>query len=278
MVPRSGLDAEGDQVGADFRLGARTGAWSARRYSGSFGCGLTLVGMLVFGAFLPFLPYPAPGRAIAAFSYLGLLALAALLLSAPGRSWKERLFLYTGGIAQFTQRQSEPAVVHWADLATMSLKVVSGYEGDSISSCILRDRAGNTLTVDSRLGGAVDTVTAAVDQLLAYRLAPTLQARYDAGEPLTFGRISVDQSGISSPEGAAGKPWSIHWRDISQVELQMYGHRLTISYSKWRTRKVSLDGAPNDFLARYLLCHAAARAGVAVTGQAPDLRQIARGS
>ena len=42
VVPRSGLDAEGDQAGADFRLGERTGAWSARRYSGRFGCGLTL--------------------------------------------------------------------------------------------------------------------------------------------------------------------------------------------------------------------------------------------
>ena len=266
VVPRSGLDAEGDRVGADFRLGERTGAWSARRYSGSFGCGLTLAVMLAVTVFVPFLPYPWPGRVIAVFSYLGLLALMALLLAVPNRSWKERVFLYAGGIAQFTRRQTEPTVVRWADLATMNVKVVSGYEGDYIASCVLRDRVGNTLTVENRLGDACDKVTAAVDRLLAYRLAPTLQARYDAGEPVTFGRITVDQSGISSPEGTAAKPWSIDWRDISEIELLMYGHRMTITHHKWRTRKVALDGAPNDFLARYVIGYAASRAWVRITG------------
>jgi hypothetical protein len=266
VVPRSGLDAEGDQVGADFRLGERTGAWSARRYSGAFGCGTTLTGILVFSAFVPFLPFPAPGRPIAIFSYLGLLALDVLLLAAPGRSWKERVFLYADGIAQFNRGETEPTVLRWADLATMSLKVVSGYEGDSLTACILRDRTGNSVTVESRLGDACDKVVAAVDRLLAYRLAPTLQARYDAGEPVTFGRVTVDQSGISSPEGAAGKPWSIHWRDISEIELLMYGHRIAISHDKGRTRRVSLDGAPNDFLARYVIGYAASRTGVRITG------------
>jgi hypothetical protein len=267
VVPRSGLDAEGDQVGADFRLGERTGGWRARRYSGSFGCGMTLAVMLAVFAFILFVPFPWPGRPIAVFSYLGLLALAVLLLAAPGRSWKERVFLYTDGIAQFTRRQSEPTVVRWADLATMSLKVVSGYEGDYIGSCILRDRVGNTLTVESRLGDACDKVTAAADRLLAYRLAPALQARYDAGEPVTFGRVTVDHGGISSPEGAAARPWSINWRDISEIELLMYGHRITITHHKWRTRKVSLDGAPNDFLARYVIGYAASRTGVRITGR-----------
>lgn len=266
VVPRSGLDAEGDRVGADFRLGERAGAWTARRYSGGFGCGMTLAVMLAVFAFIPFLPYPWPGRPVAVFSYLGLLALAVLLLAAPGRSWKERVFLYADGIAQFTHRQPEPTVVRWADLATMSLKVTSGYEGDYIATCILRDRVGNTLTVENRLGDACDKVTAAVDRLLAYRLAPTLQARYDAGEPVTFGRVTVDQSGISSPEGTTGKPWSIHWRDISDIELLMYGHRVTITQHKGRTKRVSLDGAPNDCLARYVIGYAASRTGVRITG------------
>jgi hypothetical protein len=227
---------------------------------------MTLVVLLAVGAFLPFLPYPSPGRPIAAFSYIGLLALAVLLVAAPGRSWKERVFLYADGVAQFTNRASEPTVLRWADLATLSLKVVSGYEGDYISSCILRDRVGNTVTVESRLGGACDKVTAAAERLLAYRLAPTLQARYDAGEPITFGRITIDQSGISSPEGTTGKPWSVAWRDISEIELLMYGHRMAISHQKWRTRRVSLDGAPNDFLARYVIGYAASRTGVRITG------------
>jgi hypothetical protein len=212
------------------------------------------------------LPIAPPGRPIAVFGYIGLLALGVLMLAAPGRSWKERVFLYADGIAQFTRRQAEPTVVRWADLATMSLKVSSGYEGDYIAACILRDRVGNTLTVENRLGDACDKVTVAVDRLLAYRLASPLQARYDAGEPVTFGRITVDQSGISSPEAATGKPWSIHWRDISEIELLMYGHRMTISYGKGRTRRVPLDGAPNDFLARYVIGYAASRTGVRITG------------
>jgi hypothetical protein len=63
-------------------------------------------------------------------------------------------------------------------------------------------------------------------------------------------------------------PWSILWRDISEIEMLMYGHRMSISYRKWRTKKISLDGAPNDFLARYVIGYAASRTGVHITGGA----------
>jgi hypothetical protein len=275
MVPQSELDAEGDRVGLDFRLGQRTGAWSARRYSGSFGCGMTLAVMLALATFLLFLPYPAPGRTIAILSYLALAALAALMLAVPSRTWKERLFVYAGGIAQFTGRESEPAVLRWPDLATVSVQVVTGYEGDSLSSCVLRDRAGTTLTVENRYGDACDRILVLADRALAARLAGTLIARFDAGEPVTFGRLTIDQAGISSPGDGSGKAWSAYWRDTREIEITKWGHRLAVKPARGPDRQVKLDGAPNDLMARYVLWHAAARAGVAVTGDPPDLGQAA---
>ncbi len=190
-----------------------------------------------------------------------------MLLAAPGRSWKELLFTYTDGIAQFTGGEPEPTVLRWADLATISLNIVSGYEGDSLSSCVLRDRAGASVTVETRYGEACDKVVRIADRLLAPRLARTLIARYDAGEPVTFGRLSVDQAGISSPGGGSDKPWSAAWRDTRTIEISFWAHRLTITPRTRAPRNVKLDSAPNDLLARYVIAHAAARAGV--TGDVP---------
>jgi hypothetical protein len=53
------------------------------------------------------------------------------------------------------------------------------------------------------------------------------------------------------------------------IETTMYGQRVTVTQGTWRKRRIELDGAPNSFLARYLIGHAAARAGVAATSDPP---------
>jgi hypothetical protein len=101
--------------------------------------------------------------------------------------------------------------------------------------------------------------------VLSARLVPTLIARYDAGEPVTFGHIIVDRTGISCPSGAPKAPWSAFWRDTRSVGMEMHGHRMTIRPHSGRVRSVSLDGAPNDFLIVSVIAHAARLAGVDVS-------------
>jgi hypothetical protein len=263
-IQQAELNAEGDRVSADFGLGQRTGAWSRRKRSASFGCGCALLFVLSCVGFLPFIPTPAPWHQVI-WGVCGATLLLAILLMARSRSWQERLFQYDQGIAEFAGREPEPTVLRWADLAALSLRVVTSYESHSLMSCVLRDSAGRTITVESGYGLACESIAAAAERMLGQRLAPTLIARCGAGEPVTFGHIIVDRAGISCPGDGSAKPWNAYWRDTRSIEMLMHAHRLTITPHSGRARSVSLDGAPNDFLAGYVIAHAAGQAGVVVT-------------
>ena len=149
-------------------------------------------------------------------------------------------------------------MLRWADLASLSLNVVTSYESHSLMSCVLRDSAGRTITVESGWGLACEDITPVAAQVLASRLAPTLIARYDAGE-----RSLSAMSSLTGPDELPGsaKPWNAYWRDTRSIEMLMHAHRLTITPQSGRARPVSLDGAPNDFLAGYVIAHAAGQAG-----------------
>jgi hypothetical protein len=225
---------------------------------------------------IPFLPLGGPGSVVAAGTLGGFAVLAIRLMSHSQAHWWDRLFLYSGGIAQFAGRQAEPAVLRWADLAEISVQVVTGYEGDALTQCELRDSAGTTMTVSvNRYGDACEKAIAVAGRLLAGRLAGTLIARFDAGEMLTFGDLSVDRVGIRVQRGGKAAALWFAWRDTRAIDMTFYAHRLTITPRKGPARNVKLNGAPNDILAWYVLAHAAARAGVTVTGAPPELGQAA---
>lgn len=265
------LNAEGDLAGADFRLGERAGAWSARRHSGRWGCGLTLLIAAIMTSWIPFLPLGGPGHLVAGGVIAGLAVLAISLMSDRQAHWWDRLFLYSGGIAQFTDSRPEPAVLRWADLAQLTVEVVTGYEGDALTSCELRDSAGTTMTVPaSRYGDACEKVIGVAGRLLAARLAGPLIARFDAGEMLTFGDLFIDSVGIRARRGAKAAAWWFAWRDTRAIDMTFFAHRLTITPRKGPPREVKLNGEPNDILAWYVIAHAAARTGVAVTGGPAD--------
>jgi hypothetical protein len=262
QIERSDLEAEGDRVGADFRLGQRTGAWARRRHPESWGCGVALLFFLIVTGFVLFTPIPEPARGILA-AVFGVLALTAVLLMVAGRrSWQERLFQYDQGIAQFLNQEPEPTVMRWTDMASLSLRVVTSYESHTLMSCVLRDSSGRTITVDQKYGVACEQITAMAQWMLGSRLAPTLIARYDAGEPVVFGNVIVDRTGISCPGDGSAKPWSAPWRDTRRVEMLMHGHRISIKPYKGRDLDVSLGGAPNDFLAQDVIAYGGRLAGV----------------
>jgi hypothetical protein len=154
-------------------------------------------------------------------------------------------------------------VLRWAELASVTLEIRSGYEGPYLASCALRDQAGATISVTNNWRNCDDIARLAQDQLGA-RLAPELIRRYEAGEPVTFGHLTIDQPGLSS---ASGLPWRMPWHEMREVNFTMHGHRVSIRRTTTRAHwETALKGAPNDFLARYVITHAARRAGAAVTG------------
>ena len=127
------LENESAQAGAEFRLGQGTGAWSATRNRPRFGCGIAMLAVgLAYG--LPLVLF-APAKQVTAGICAPLAVAGAVMMAIPPRRWRDRLYCYEHGIAQYTDPQPEPDMLRWADLTWMTLRIGSGYEGDYISAC-----------------------------------------------------------------------------------------------------------------------------------------------
>jgi hypothetical protein len=212
-------------------------------------------------------PFGRHGRSIAAEITVAIGVLAIVMVAVPPRTWTDRLLRYDLGIVLVDAREPEPVVLRWDELTSVTLKIVSGYEGPYLSSCALRDRMGNTVTVTYQnwRENACEAIARIGQDLLAPRLAPGLLQQYEAGEPLTFGHLIIDRSGIGSPSPASGKPWNLRWQEMREVRFATHGHRVTVLRKTGLPKEISLDGAPNDFLARFVITHAARRVGVPVS-------------
>ncbi|MGH3170700.1 MAG: WD40 repeat domain-containing protein [Trebonia sp.] len=138
MKSRADLESEGDRLGAEFGLGPRTGAWMVKRMSPRSAPGLIVLIVVVGGGLeLPFI-LAGFGSAISAVVDVDLIVLA---------------------------------VLRWADLESLTLTVGSGYEGDFLSSCVPRDRAGRAVTAGHAFAGITEIATAA-ERLLAPASSP----------------------------------------------------------------------------------------------------------
>lgn len=164
-------------------------------------------------------------------------------------------------------RSPEPLVLRWAHLDTMRITIASGYDNDYVSACELRDQAGNVVTVSHRLGDAIKGVAAEAERVLAPRLVPGLIARFNAGQPITVGRITADWQGLSSA-GDSRRTWQVPWREARLIEFELQGQRATVKTGKHvrGERSFSVEGEPNSFVIGYLIAHAATLARVTVTG------------
>ena len=264
-VKQAALEEEGDRVGADFRLGERTGAWTRTRFRARAGWGCAFTFILVVAGWIPIVVVGGQYRLITAALYGGLLLAAILTFAIPPSEWEDRLFQFDLGLVLVNPQLPEPVVVRWDDLASVSLTLKSGYDEDYVSSCELRDRSGRSMTLPHTFTGAHTTVTAAAEDLLARQLLPGLIARYDAGESVSFQGLIVARSGLDITGAGPGTPRRLAWPEISRVESRLHGHRLTLQGSSRSAARVKLAGAPNDFLAQHVIVHAARQAGVPVT-------------
>jgi hypothetical protein len=181
----------------------------------------------------------------------------------PPRMRESRLYQFEHGLARVDPKKAAPAVLRWNDLTSVSMKVMSDDDEDRILSCELRDRAGQTVPLEG-FHGAADEIAHVAEKFLVPRLLPALIARYDAGEPVYIGLLTVERWGLSAP-GSSGMRWRISWPEVSHIDISKHGHRLAVKEAAGTVRMVMPEGEPNDFLARHVVEHAARRAGVDVT-------------
>ena len=293
---RADLDAEGDHLGAELRLGRRTGAWLAKRWSPRLAWGVIILIVVACGGFVPPVALTGFGRGISAVVVSDLVVFAVLLMMLPPRWRADRLYRYTGGIALQTAREAEPEVLRWADLESMTLTIGSTEDsGDYLAASKLQDRAGRALTVRRRFGAGTEEIIATAERVLAPGLVRELLGRYYAEGSATVGHLTVDQDGIMCAGiSAVGPEWRIPWVEADGVEIRMHGQQVTVrlagpsSKSATSKRPVSkspvskslvskspvskgtvMAGVPNGFAVRYLIEYAARQAGVAVTADPP---------
>ena len=172
ILPKAELEAQGDRIGAEFGTVAIVAAGAAHR-----------------------------GEAIVAVVIA--LAVGGLLQWRGSRHW-ERLFRYDAGLAEVSAEKAEPVVVRWSELASLKLRFASTEdEGWHVTTCELRDEAGNVVTARHGHGAEeLAAIVAEADRVLTERLLPGLIAAYESGEAVSLTGAAVDQWGV------AGIPWA----------------------------------------------------------------------
>jgi hypothetical protein len=261
---QASLEAAGDRVGAKFRLGGCTGAWTRTRYRARVGCASTIVFTGILLGWIPVALIGGHDRLIAAEVLGGVLLVAFVLAGIPPRMWEYRLFRFEHGLVLVDPQQAAPTVLRWGELTSISMRILAGGNEDSIVSCELRDRSGQAVSLGG-FGTAVDEIASAAEELLAQRLLPALIARYDAGASVFFGLLTVERWGLSAPASSSGMRWRTSWPEISHIDISEHGHRLAVKDATGPVRMIMPGAEPNDFLARCLIEHAARQAGVDVT-------------
>ena len=261
--------AEGRRIGAEYGLGDRIEAWDGSKVKGRVIAGwiiIVLASFAVIGVLQQRshqLAGSAPQDTGGLLGEIVIVAAVAVAMAAiPPRRKRLWLHHYEEGLAQVTGRR-RVSVIRWSGLASMSLSVKQGYDDEFIGGCVLRDHAGNEVTVDGRIGLNVSKrIAGRAEQVLVGRLVGPLTDQFDAGVPVTVGCLTVDQRGIECRGGQPGGRWHLSWPQVSGIGSQLSGHRVTVSTGHWGGKRAALAGQPNDFLAAYVLEHAARRAGV----------------
>jgi hypothetical protein len=269
------------QFGTEFGLGtlervsrtrtlARHGAWGV------------LLGVIVVLGGVPLAAGLAAGsgtlaaKVVVAVTVGCLLAASGALIRAgiARSSVSNRLFRYSGGLAQLVRGEPEPRVARWADVKDFTVTYAEPDEAPPRFSGFQV-----TASTGTSLPGLpwywrqreLRVLVAAADRNLAPRLVPAMTEVYDSGGAVSFGQVQL------SKEGIALTPWSrptvlMPWSQVTSVHLTYLGranrnfvHQVVIERRGQPAQEMSLSHLPNGIFLPALLAHAAGQQGVPVT-------------
>jgi len=271
--------AQALRIGATYGLGSHTSTFAqGSRLRNRVKAGWTLISIAVIGGICLVVAwhqetavqhYPPPtaqdvthaGELVA----LGV-AIGVILLVPPRRTPPWYWHYYEGGVATVSDRGRVTAV-RLADVVSMSTTVVAGYDESFVAGSALTDHAGNTVSVSHRH----DLADRAEQILLDRHLGPLI-ARFDAGQPVAIGCLTMGKRGITCRSRRPKGHWDVTWPEVSNVVTRLHGQRVTVTRHQGRKPGMvwaALDDEPNGFLAGYLLRHAARQAGVPFQADEP---------
>jgi hypothetical protein len=222
-------------------------------------------------------PYTHVSKAVVA-GVVGILLATCCILLGSGlarATFTNRLYRYSGGLAQIVGNEPEPRVARWADVKDFT---VHYWESDEVTPRI--DGFWVTTSSGTSLPGVrgwrhrqeLRALVAEADRSLAPRLVSAMTEAYESGTPVSFGRVQVSKEGITLsawPPPGELTPWSqvksIHMTHIGAKNGD-YVHEIIVGRKGLPTEEIRIDGLANGIFLPVLLAHAAAGQGVLVTG------------
>jgi hypothetical protein len=265
-------------IGAEFGLGTLEQVSRDRKFPGYTVWGF-LLGPLVAIVGVPVAagvargPHTPATKLVVAVVFGGLLAICCLAtgIGVARSEPRNRLFRYSGGLAQLLPGEPEPRVARWADVSEFT---VSYFEGEDVAARLdgfsLRTGTGTQLPGLSgyRRQSQLRAIVAEAGRSVAPRLISAMTEAYESGGTVKFGRVSLSQEGVTIwPPEENLVPWadirSIHVTYVSGTD---YPDEVIIGQPGKPARQVSVSGLANGIFLPSVLAYAAARHGVTVTG------------
>jgi hypothetical protein len=191
---------------------------------------LVLGGVLALSASLP--AASAPLLIAGLFLCLGLWNLVRL------RGGAGTVMLYQAGFAALVG--SSTTVWPWAEIATIlsKEKLVRGRRASYQERCYeISKLSGETLLLLGDHFEDMVGLAGTIKERVGAHLLPPLQARYDAGQPLTFGAVTVSRNGIE----AGGR--RLAWGAVANVVVK--DGRLIVTPREGAALKVKASKIPN---------------------------------
>jgi hypothetical protein len=267
--------------GAEFGLGTLAEA-SRTRDLPKYALGGGLLGIITVVAGAPVAagiaggPYQLAVKAVVA-ALVGCLFAACCALVGVGlarSTVSNRLYRYSGGLAQLVRGVPEPRVARWADVRDFTVFYhQSDEEPPRLSGFLLTTGTGASLPGLRAYWRRRElrTLVAEADANLAPRLLSAMTEAYDSGATVSFGRVQVSGEGITVSGWTAGEP--VPWSQVKSVHMTYidrndgdYVDEVIVGVRGLLTREISVSGLANGIYLPFLVAHAAARLGLLVTG------------
>lgn len=250
----------------EYGLGAYARTQTDKDYPLGRGCGLVLVPIAVVfipSAVIPFVD-GRPGDV--QFGLIWAPLIGCLLVAGVLALWRSparrvvRTFWYSDGLIQLIAHEPEPRVIRWDRVISLTVRIVRADETpDYIGSATICDGSGTCLTTRG------PALARKATQILTPTVVPPLISAFDAGEPVTFGRMRIDRSGITDAgRPGAAEPVFAAWSDIRRISFDARVSIRIWTANRKAGAKIDLEDVPNGFFAHHVIEHAAAQAGVPV--------------
>jgi hypothetical protein len=253
------------RLGEEYGLGAYERTQVDKDWPFSRGCGVVLFPVAVIMIPTAVIPFFDPGQPAAfAFGLIWAPVTGALVVTGALLLWRvkprsvHQTFWYSGGLLQLSAGVPEPRVLRWDEMTTLRVSVARPDESAAyVALSTACDERGTCVTTRGR------ALADRAARVLVPVVVPALIGAFDAGEPVSFGRLRIDEAGLTDLSGT--EPALMAWPDIARIVFTARVRVGLVPAEKGRSVVIDIEAAPNAFLAHYVIEHAAARAGVPVS-------------